>query len=119
MLPALLVAVAAYADARGFHRIAFDALLVALPCACVAGLAAFARFLDARADPVVAFQALGWAIVVLLVTVSCAVRSSAYDGLPPIAITAVFACLAVFALQLTVVVAPLVRRLVLLRLAKP
>jgi hypothetical protein len=119
VLPALLVAVAAYADSRGSHRIAFDALLLAVPCAFVAGLSAFERFLGARDDATAGFQALAWALVVTLVTLSCAFRSAAYDGLPPIAITSVVACLAIFAVQVTVVVAPFLRRLVSLRLAKP
>ena len=110
---------AAYADSRGSSRIAFNLLLVAVPCSCVAGLSAFERFLGERGEPVAALQALGWAFVVLLLTVSCAVRSTAVHDLPPIAISSVIACLVIFAVQAGVVAAPFVKRLVQLRPAKP
>ena len=63
MLPALLVLVAAYADGRGSHGVAFDALLVAVPFAAVAALAGFAAYLDAREDAIAGLQALLWAFV--------------------------------------------------------
>jgi hypothetical protein len=119
VLPALLVILAAYADSRGSHRLAFDALLVAVPCACVAALAAFGSFLDSRDDAVAAFQALAWAVVVLLLTLSCSVRSSAVHALPPLATSTVAACLVVFAIQLVLAAAPFLRRLASLRPAKP
>ena len=118
-IPALLVLLAAYADSRGSHGLAFDLLLVAVPAACVAGLGAFERFLDDRVDPAVALQAGGWALVVVLLTLSCAVRSAAVHSLPPLAYSTVVVCLGVFAVQAGVVVVPFVRRLVALRLAKP
>jgi len=113
------VLLAAYADSRGSSRIAFNLLLVAVPCACVAALSAFERFLGERGEPVAALQALGWAFVVLLLTVSCAVRSTAVHDLPPIAISSVIACLVIFAVQAGVVAAPFLKRLVQLRPAKP
>ena len=117
--PALLVLLAAYADWRSSHGIAFDLLLVAVPAACVAALAAFERFLDDRVDPAVTLQAGGWALVVVLLTLSCAVRSTAVHALPPLAYSTVAVCLVIFAVQAGVVVVPFVRRLVALRLAKP
>ena len=117
--PALLVLLAAYADRLGSHGIAFDLLLVAVPAACIAGLAAFERFLDDRADPVATLNAGGWVLVVVLLTLSCAVRSAAVHALPPLAYSTVVVCLGVFAVQAGVVVVPFVRRLVALRLAKP
>jgi hypothetical protein len=115
----VLVLLAAYADSRGSHWFAFDLLLVAVPCAAVAALSAFERFLEERGDPVAALQALGWALVVLLLTVSCAVRSAAVHALPPLAYSTLVMCLGIFAIQVGVVAAPFVRRLVQLRPAKP
>ncbi len=119
MLPALLVTLAAYADGRGSHDLALDALLLAVPCAAVAALASFGRALDAREDAVAALQALLWGLVVGLLVLSCTVRSSALDGVPPLGVTCVFACLVIFAVQVTVAVAPFLRRLAQLRPAKP
>jgi hypothetical protein len=113
------VTLAAYADSRGSHRIAFDLLLVAVPCAAVAALSAFAVFLEARDDAASAFQALGWGLVVVLLTLSCSVRSSALHALPPLAISSVVACLFVFATQVAVAAGPFLKRLVQLRPAKP
>ena len=115
----MLVLLAAYADSRDSSRIAFNLLLVAVPCACVAGLSAFERFLAERGEPVAALQALGWVLVIGLLRLSCAVRSTAVHDLAPIVISSVIACLAIFAIQAGVVAAPFVRRLVQLRPAKP
>ena len=119
VFPAVLVLLAAYADSRGSHGIAFDLLLVAVPAAAFAGLGAFERFLAQRDEPVAALQALCWALVVPLLTLSCAVRSAALNALPPAAFSTVVVCLALFAIQAGVVAVPFVRRLVQLRLAKP
>jgi hypothetical protein len=119
VLPALLVLLAAYADSRGSYRVAFDALLVAVPLACVAALSSFAVFLGRRADAASAFHALGWLFVVLLLVLSCAMRSAALHGLPALAVSSVVACLGIFATQVGIVVAPFVRRLAALRPAKP
>jgi Na+/phosphate symporter len=119
VLPALLVTLAAIADARGSHTAAFDVLLLAVPCAAWAALAAFGDRLDARDDAVVALQALLSGTVVFLLVLSCVVRSTAVHGIPPLAMTAVAACLVIFAVKATVAVAPFVRRLAQLRPAKP
>ena len=119
MIPALLVLLAAYADGRGSHGIALDALLVAVPFAAIAALGGFAAHLDARDDPVVAFQALLSGFVVVLLVLSCAVRGSALEGVPPLATTCVVACMFLFAVKLVLAVAPYARRLAGLRVAKP
>ena len=90
---------AALADSRGSHGIAFDLLLLAVPCAAVAALTTFGSFLAPQEAGVGALQVLGSALVVLLLTLSCAVRSTAVHGLPPLAFSTVFACLGIFALQ--------------------
>lgn len=119
VLPALLVVVAAFADGHGRHGLALDALLVALPFTAVASIAAFGSYLDRRADPVVALQALLWAVSLCLLIVSCEVRSNAIHGAPPLAVSSLVACLGTFAIKAAVAAAPYARRLVALRPAKP
>ncbi len=119
VLPALLVTLAAIADSRGFHGLAFDALLVAIPFAAVAALAAFGSYLEVREDAVAALQALLSGLVVPLLVVSCMVRSAALHGIPPLAVTTVVACLVIFTVKVTVAAAPYARRLAQLRPAKP
>jgi len=77
LLPALLVVLAALADGRGAHGLAFYALLGAVPFAAVAAIAAFGEQLDSRGDAVAAMQALLWGLVVVLLVVSCSARSGA------------------------------------------
>lgn len=118
-LPVLLVSLAALADSRGSHALAFYSVFVAVPCSAVAALASFARYLEAREDATAALHALLWAFVVGLLVLSCMVRSTALHAVPPIAFTAVVACLVIFAVKLTVAVAPYAQRLLQLRPAKP
>lgn len=120
MLPALLAAVAAVADGRGAHGFAFDVLLLAVPFAAVAALAAFAAYLDAREDAVTALQAVLWGLALGLLVLSCAARSPATQthALPPLGWSALVGCLGVFAVKAVVACAPYVRRLAL-RPAKP
>jgi hypothetical protein len=115
----VLVLVAAIADSRGSHGLALNALLGAVPFAAVAAIAAFGRYLDARDDAVAAVQALLWGAVVVLLVLSCAARSSALEGVPPIAVSSLLACLVIFGVKLVLAAAPHARRLVALRPAKP
>jgi hypothetical protein len=115
----MLVTLAAIADARGGHHLAFDALLCAVPLTAVAALDAFGRFLDARNDAVISLQALLWGVALVLVVLSCGVRSNAVGPVPQLAISATVACVGVFAIKAFFVVAPFLRRLVALRPAKP
>jgi hypothetical protein len=119
VLPAVLVTIAAIADAHGSHGLALDALLAAVPFAAVGAIAAFGGYLDRRDDAVVALQALlsGFALVLLLV--SCEARSSAIHGVPPVAVSSLVACLGVFVIKASVAAAPYARRLAALRPAKP
>lgn len=110
---------AAIADSRGSHGAAFNALLVAVPFAAVAALSAFAAYLEAREDAVVALQALLSGFVVFLLVVSCMVRSAALEGVPPLGVTTVFACLVIYVVKVTAAAAPYARRLAQLRPAKP
>jgi len=120
-LPAVLALIAAFADGRGAHGLAFDALLGAIPFAAVAALEAFGRYLEHREDAVGGVQALLWTLALGLLVLSCAARSPATQTatLPPLGWSALVACLGVFAIKVTVAVAPLARRLVLAHPAKP
>jgi hypothetical protein len=116
-LPALLAVLAAIADSAGAHTLGFYALLAAVPFASVAALVSFGDSLDARGDAVSSLQALLWGLAVFLLVLACAVRSQSL-GVPPLAGSALIACLGVFAIKAIVAAAPHVRRLAL-RPAKP
>lgn len=115
MLPAVLAAVAAVADARGGHGIAFDALLGAIPFTAVAALVSFGEYLERREDAVGGLQALLWGLALALLVLSCAARSPATQTqtLPPLGWSALVSCLGVFAIKVVVAVAPHLRRLAL------
>jgi hypothetical protein len=115
----MLVAIAAIADGHGAHGYALDALLAAVPFTAVASIAAFGAYLDRRDDAVIALQALLWGAVLVLLLLSCEVRSSAIRGVPPLAVSSLVACLGIFAIKVTVAVAPYARRLAALKPAKP
>jgi hypothetical protein len=120
VLPAVLVVVAAFADARGAHGLAFDALLGAIPFAAVSALVGFGEYLERREDAVAGLQALLWTLAVALLVLSCAARSPATQthALPPLGASALVGCLAVLAIKVCVAVAPQLRR-VALHTAKP
>lgn len=119
-LPALLVVAAAFADARGAHGLAFDALLGAVPFAAVSALVGFGAYLEARDDAVAGVQALLWTLTLGLLVLSCAARSPAAETgtLPPLGASALAGCLVLLAIKAGVAVAPLLRR-VALHTAKP
>jgi hypothetical protein len=119
-LPAALVVIAAFADARGAHGLAFNALLGAIPFAAVSALVGFGEYLEKREDAVAGLQALLWTLAVALLVLSCAARSPATEthALPPLGASALVGCLAVLAIKVCVAVAPQLRR-VALHTAKP
>ena len=111
--------IAALADSAGSHGLALDVLLLAVPFAAVAALLAFGDYLDSRSSPIAGLQALLWAASVVLVVLSCAVRRHALHGVPPLAESALFMCLGIFAVKAAVAAAPYARRFAELRPAKP
>ncbi len=115
----MLLAVAALADSQGAHGLARDALLGAVPFASVAALVAFGDYLDSRREGATAIQALLSGAVVALLVLSCAVRSSALHGVPPLAVSSLIAALALLALKAILAAAPHARRLADLWPAKP
>ncbi len=98
VLTAGLVLVAALADAAGSPRLAFYALLAAVPAAAAGGLAVFGELLE---EPGRLPQALVWALVVTLVVVGAAARSPALlEGVvPALGATALAGCLALLSLE--------------------
>ncbi len=114
-LPALLTVIAALADARGAHGLAYDALLAAIPFTAVTALVCFGEYLEHRAGSFGGLQSLLWGLSLALLVLSCAARSPATEThtLPPLGASALVACLAVFAIKLLVAGAPYVRRLAL------
>jgi hypothetical protein len=121
VLPALLAILATVADRHGSHGLAFDALLGAVPFAAVSAVVSFGDYLERRDDAVLALQSLLWGIALAMLVLSCAARSPATQThtLPPLGWSALIASLAVFALKACVALAPFVRRLALVRPAKP
>jgi hypothetical protein len=104
-LPALLVAVAALADAGGFPDLALYALLAAIAALALAALAALGELIDGdRPAPAHQLQALLWGVALLLVVGGAAVSApGARTGeLPALADSALFACLVVLALEAAV-----------------
>jgi hypothetical protein len=119
-LPALLAIIAAVADARGAHGLAFDALLAAVPVTAVVGLVCFGEYLEERPGSLAGVQSLLWGLALAFLVLSCAARSPAAETqtLPTLGASALVACLAVFGLKVVLAAVPFVRRLAL-QPAKP
>jgi len=113
--PALLVVLAAVADARGAHGLAFDALLGAIPFTAVAALVGFGAFLEERDDAVSGLQALLWAVALVLLVVSCAARSPATQTaeLPALGRSALIGAIGVLVVKAGVAAAAVARRALL------
>jgi uncharacterized membrane protein HdeD (DUF308 family) len=113
VLPGILAIVAAFADARGAHGLAFDLLLAAIPFTAVAALVSFGTYLEDRSSSLIGLQALLWTLALTLLVLSCAARSPATstDTLPPLGWSALIGCLGVFAIKIAVAAAPQLRRL--------
>jgi hypothetical protein len=104
VVPVVLVIAAAAADGAGAHRLAFYALLLAVPAAAVAALEAFAHVLDGARDHL---HALLWTVVLGLLVTGAAVRAPLVTegAVPTLARSALLACLLVFCVQAGVAVA--------------
>ncbi len=119
VLPVVLALAAQLADWQGAHGIARDALVAALPFAAVSGLVVFGDFIDARGEGHAGLQALCSVAIVALLVLSCAVRSNAVHGVPPLGVSSLAAVLVLFALKGILMAAPLARRFGGLSPAKP
>jgi hypothetical protein len=112
VLPGVLAVVAAIADARGAHGLAFDLLLGAIPFTAVSALVSFGTYLERNAGAAGGLQSLLWALALALLVLSCAARSpaTATQTLPPLGWSALVGCLGVFAIKSAVAAAPYLRR---------
>lgn len=97
-----LVLIAALADSAGWHSLGYVALVGAVPAAAIAALLGFGDLLEERGHPPAEHaQALLQAVALGLILLAAAVRAPLLnqDGIPAVGITAVVACLVVFAVQ--------------------
>lgn len=102
-LTAALLVAAAAADAASASGLAFYFLLAVVPGAGAAALAAYGEVVEGRRT---GGQALLWGVVLALVVLGAAVRSSApADGPAPAAAVAFGACLAALSLEALLAVA--------------
>jgi hypothetical protein len=110
-IPVGLVIAAAAADGAGAHRLAFYALLLAVPAAAVAALEAFGQVLDDNRDRD-HLHALLWTVVLGLLVTGAAVRApEVTEGVvPALGRSALLACLGVFCVQAAVSAATELRR---------
>ena len=105
VLPVALVLLAVVADRRGLLELGALLLVLAVPAAAGAALTVFGNLL--ALPPGARGVVFGWAEVVLgafalvAVVVAAAARASAVEGagVPPLAVSAVVACVTAFALQ--------------------
>src|SRR5439155_14935091 len=92
VLAALVVLGVALADATGDHRVAFYALVAAIPPLAIAAMDSFGEYLEGRSG----FRALTWAVALGLAVASSAVRGQVPGEatVPAVAVSAFFVCLA-------------------------
>jgi hypothetical protein len=103
-VPALLVAAAAFADVSGERSLALYALLAAVPALAVAALSGLGELLDGEAEPSRQLQLLLSTLALVLAVVGASVRGPAVSGgaLPPLAGSALVACLVLLGLEAAV-----------------
>ena len=110
-LPVLLVVAAGLADSFQLHEAAFYLLVAAVPAAAISALAVFGELVElpgggpgetrARVESLLAGLALVWVVV------AAAVRGNATgDAVPALGVSALVACLVVFAAQVLILLAP-------------
>jgi hypothetical protein len=113
LLPVALVLLVTLTDAANAPSLSFYLLLAAVPAIVVAGLAAVEEVLEGAPDYRKAIGLLH-AVVLLLVLVAAALRSPlrAEGTIPTAGVSAVIACLVVFAIQGVIAALPALRRTV-------
>jgi hypothetical protein len=89
---ALVILSVALADATGDHRVAFYALVLAIPPLAIATMDSFGDYLEGGSG----FRALTWAVALGLAVASSAVRGQVPGEatVPAVAVSAFFVCLA-------------------------
>jgi signal transduction histidine kinase len=99
-LPVLLVLAAAAADGAGSHRVAFYALLAAVPALAVAALDAFGEYLEGSSGGRALVSGLALALAVLGTAVRGQIPGEA--TVPAVAVSALAACLGLLACEAAV-----------------
>jgi hypothetical protein len=91
LAPVVVLGVA-LADVSGDHRVAFYILVAAIPPLAVAAMDAFGEYLEGGSG----FRSLAWAAALALAVASSAVRGQVpgEESVPAVAVSALFACLA-------------------------
>src|SRR5262249_2761112 len=114
-----LVLLAIVMDAGGAASLAFYCLLAAVPAIVVAGLAAVEELLRHGPQPPRKAIAILHVVTLLLVLVAAALRAPlrSEGAVPRAAVSAVIACLVVFAVQALIGYGPAIRRAIVRRAA--
>jgi hypothetical protein len=105
VLPIVLVLAAAVADASGLRTVATYLLVAAVPAAAAAALTVFGELVQrpgrSRGVGLARTEAALSALALVAVVVAGAARGAAVEGagVPPLAVSALVACIAAFALQ--------------------
>jgi hypothetical protein len=112
LLPVALVLLSTVFDAAGVLSLSFYCLLAAVPAIVVAGLAAVEEQLQGGALPHRRTIALLHPVVLVLILIAAALRAPlrAEGAVPRAAISAVIACLAIFAVQGLLAALPALKR---------
>lgn len=107
-----LVALATIADAAGSSTLSFYLLLTAIPAIVVAGLAALEELVETEVSPYRRMIGKLHVVTLLLVLAAAALRAPlrGEGTVPRAAISAVIACLVVFAIQAVLGWLPAIRR---------
>ena len=109
-----LVLLVTITDAAGAATLSFYLLLAAVPAIVVAGLAALEELVQPGAQPHRRAVGMLHVVTLLLVLVSAAMRAPlrAEGSVPRAAVSAVIACLVIFAIQAVIGATPAIRRIV-------
>lgn len=107
-----LVLLVTVSDAAGASSLSFYLLLAAVPAIVVAGLAALEELVQPGSRPHRRAVGLLHAVTLMLVLVAAALRAPlrAEGTVPRAAVSAVIACLVVFAIQALIGATPAIRR---------
>jgi protein-S-isoprenylcysteine O-methyltransferase Ste14 len=121
LLPVALVLLVTVTDAAGAASLSFYLLLAAVPAIVVAGLASLEELVQLGARPYRRAVGVLHAVALLLILVAAALRAPlrAEGTVPRAAISAVIACLVVFALQALITALPTIRRALARAMVRP
>jgi hypothetical protein len=114
LLPVALVLLVTVFDAAHVPTLSFYCLLAAVPAIVVAGLAAVEELLEGEIQPYRRAIGMLHVLTLLLVLLAAALRAPmrAEGTVPRAAVSAVIACLVVFAVQFMIAALPAFRRTV-------